>query len=241
MKERLATFASGGGTTSQAIIEASQKGLLPIDIGCVLINNREAGVIQKALTLGIPPEDIVVVNPNDYRGADGVDPEGFGLAILHELQKRSIDVVTQNGWLPLTPPIVIDQFTDTIFNQHPGPVPEFGGKGMFGRRVHAARLLFTRLTKRDPWTEAVGQRAHYEYDKGAVVKSERIEILSDDTVDSLQGRVLPVEHRVQIELLQDLVAGNLQEQPHHEMLVRPGEEELLRFSKRAARLLYPHG
>ncbi|CAN5217121.1 phosphoribosylglycinamide formyltransferase [soil metagenome] len=238
---RLATLASGSGTTSAEIIKSSLNGSVPIDIGCVVASNPDAGVIQKALALGISPQDIAIVNPNDFRGSDGIDQEGFGLALLMELQKHGIDAVTQNGWLPLTPPIVIDYFTETIFNQHPGPLPEFGGKGMYGRRVHAARLLFARMTKRDYWTEAVGQRAHYEYDKGAVVKAERIEIFPSDTVDSLQERLLPAEHRVQIELLQDLITDNLQEFSTHDPLIHRGDEDLLRFSQRVARLLYPHG
>lgn len=123
-------------------------------------------------------------------------------------------MVTQNGWLPKTPAMVIDAFPGNIYNQHPGPVPEFGGKGMYGRRVHAAVLLFKRLTKSDQmWTEAVVQRAAYKFDSGIVVKSQRVEILPKDTVDDLQQRVLPVEHELQIQLLDDVVNGNVVEQP----------------------------
>jgi len=169
-----------------------------------------------------------------------VDPEGFGLAILKELRERRATVVTQNGWLPITPEHVIDEFRETIFNQHPGPVPEFGGRGMYGRRVHAARLLFVRETKRDFWTEAIAQRVDKRYDQGAVVKSTRVDILPDDTVDDLQQRVLPVEHRTQIDLLKDVASGNVKEIPS-EKLVRLGEEKILFIAKWSARLLYPHG
>ncbi len=242
MKERLATLISGGGTTMQEIIKACQSGEIPMDVACVISSTPTAGGIEKARRLRIPDKDVVVIDPDDFRGDDKkVDPEGFGLKILKELKKRGVTVVTQNGWMPLTPEHIIDEYSDTMFNQHPGPVPEFGGRGMYGRRVHAARLLFTRMTKRDHWTEAIAQRVHRDFDSGAVVKSTRVDILTDDTVDDLQQRVLPVEHRVQIDLLKDVASGNIREITTKEMLVRPGEEQVLILAKRMARFLYPHG
>lgn len=235
-------MVSGGGTTMQEIVKACQSGEIPMDVAGVISSSPTAGGIEKAIRLGIPKKDIIVIDPNKFRGSDRkVDPEGFGLAILKELRERGATVVTQNGWLPLTPEHVIDAFPDTMFNQHPGPVPEFGGRGMYGRRVHAARLLFVRETKRDFWTEAIAQRVDKNYDQGAVVKSTRIEILKDDTVDDLQQRVLPVEHSTQIDLLKDVARGNVKEELGREQLVRPGEEQILFLAKKTARLLYPHG
>lgn len=242
MKERLATLISGGGTTMEQIIKACQTGEIPMDIACVISSSPTAGGLKRAKDLGVPEKDIVFINPDNFRGEDKkIDQEGFGLAILKELRERGVTVVTQNGWMPLTPEHVIDKYEETIFNQHPGPVPEFGGKGMYGRRVHATRLLFTRMTKRDSWTEAIAQRVHKEFDQGVVVKSTKVDILKDDTVDDLQQRVLRVEHKVQIELLKDVTRGIVREVNPREMLVRPGEEQVLYIAKRMARFLYPHG
>lgn len=242
MRERLATLISGGGTTMQEIVRACQSGEIPMDVACVIASTKTAGGIEKAHRLGIPDQDIVVIDPDDFRGDDKkVDKEGFGLRLLQELRKHNATIVTQNGWLPLTPEHVINEYPETMFNQHPGPVPEFGGKGMYGKRVHAARLLFTRMTKRDNWTEAIAQRVHKNFDQGAVVKSARIDILPWDTADDLQQRVLPVEHGVQIELLKDVASGNVKEVTAREMLVRPGEEQILFLAKKVAKMLYPEG
>ncbi|MBI2622641.1 MAG: hypothetical protein HYY87_02540 [Candidatus Levybacteria bacterium] len=241
-RERLATLISGSGTTMQEIIKACQSGEVPMDVTCVIASNANAGGIKKARRLGIPEKDIVVVDPNDFRGDDNkVDPEGFGTRILKELRERGITVVTQNGWMPLTPGHVIDEYPNTMFNQHPGPVPEFGGQGMYGRRVHATRLLFVRMTERDYWTEAIAQRVHRDFDQGTVVKSQRVEIFPGDTVGDLQQRVLPVEHGVQIDLLKGVAAGNIREITTREALVRPGEEEILFLAKRVAKKLFPYG
>lgn len=242
MKERLATLISGGGTTMQEIIKACRSGEVPMEIACVISSNSSADGIEKAKKLGISSEDIVIVDPNNFRGSDGkIDQDKFGQAVLRELRQRGTTVITQNGWLPLTPGIVIDEFPGMIFNQHPGPVPEFGGQGMYGRRVHAARLIFVRMTKRDYWTEAIGQRVHRNYDQGGVVKSARVDIFSEDTVEDLQKRVLPVEHQVQIALLKDVVSGNIGEVAKRETLIKPGEEQILILAKKVAKILYPHG
>jgi phosphoribosylglycinamide formyltransferase-1 len=213
-----------------------------MDVACVVASNSTAGGLDKARLLSIPNQDILIINPNDYRGEDNkVDQNNFGQKIVDELKQRNVTVVTQNGWLPLTPEIVIQEFEGRIFNQHPGPVPEFGGKGMYGRRVHAARLLFARMVKRDYWTLATGQRVHKDFDLGKVVKSAQVEILPTDTVDDLQQRVLPVEHQVQIEMLKDFVNNRLTEVSIRESLILPGEEDQLALAKKMAIMLYPHG
>lgn len=210
-----------------------------MDIACILAGKDGIEAIDRARKLKIPVE---IVDQEEFRGSDGkVDEYGFGQAMLKVFRKHGATVVMQNGWLPHTPTIVIDAFPNMIFNQHPGPVPEFGGKGMYGRRVHAARLLFTRMTKRDLWTDAIAQRVHRDFDQGAVVKSTRVDILTDDTVDDLQQRVLPVEHRVQIDLLKDVASGRVRDITQRESLVKPGEEQIIFLAKKMARFLYPRG
>lgn len=238
----MATLISGGGTTMEAIIKACQSGEVPMEIACVIASDPKADGIEKARRLGIPDKDIIVIDPNDFGGKDKkVNQERFGLRLVAELRRHGATVVTQNGWLPLTPKLVIDAYPKTMFNQHPGPVPEFGGKGMYGRRVHVAVILFRRMTERDPWTEVIGQRVHEEFDQGVVVKSERVPILPSDTVEDLQQRALPVEHRVQIELLKDVTRGKVREVRRKEVLVKPEEAETLLLVKKVAKLLYPHG
>ncbi len=238
-KENLGLLISGGGTTMDKMVRACLSREVVMDVGCVIASNSEAGGLVKAYNLGVNTE---VVNPDDYRGGDGkVDQEGFGQDLLKVLRKHDISVVTQNGWLPLTPEVVIDAYPEKIFNQHPGPVPEFGGKGMYGMRVHAARLLFAIVTGRDFWTAAIAQRVHPKFDEGAVVNAGYVKILIGDTPKDLQRRVLPVEHQIQIALLKDISRGKVIELPKRPSLVRPGEELLLREMKERAISLFPLG
>lgn len=241
MKERLALLISGGGTTMQEIVKACQQGEIDLDVACIISSSESAGGIEKARNLGISDKNILVINPGNFRKDNGkIDNFSFGDGIISELQKRDVTLITQNGWMPLTPENVIEAYSKRIFNQHPGPVPEFGGKGMYGRRVHSAVLIFRRLTNGPLWSEVIGQRVDMEYDRGVVVKSKKVDILSEDTVDDLQQRALPVEHKVQIEMLKDYISGNLKEQLK-KTLVKKGEKETLELAKKIAKILYPKG
>ncbi|MBI2596469.1 hypothetical protein HYW46_07110 [Candidatus Daviesbacteria bacterium] len=234
MKECLGVLISGSGTTMAAILRAYNMGELNLDIGCVISSNPNAEGIKKARIAGIDPKNIVCLNPKLPQ---------FPEELLKNLQKRNVTVVTQNGWMPKTPEMVIEAYKDRIFNQHPGPAPEFGGKGMFGIRVHLAVLLFRRLTGRDLWTEVIAQRVDKEFDQGVIVRRKRVDILPTDTAEDLQQRCLPFEHQVQIELLKHVVGHFLWEYPKHAqtpLFKNQKEKKLLEFCKKAAIKAYPN-
>lgn len=240
-KLRLALLISGGGTTMREILAACRDDRLPrVEPACVIASTEEAGGIKKACDGGMSPNDIIVLRPRDFECA-----EAFGEALIRECDARSVDHIGQYGWLPKTPANVIDRYHGKMTNQHPGPLdpgrPDFGGKGMYGRRVHAARLLFVRSVKRDRWTEVVAQRVHPEFDKGVVIKRMRVPILPGDSPIELQERVLPVEHQVQIAALQDICDDRVQELSLDAPLVRPEEEEILQSAKLVAKQLFPKG
>lgn len=242
MKEQLAILISGNGTTMQAILRAWKQKKIPLDIACVLSSNPTARGIQRAKKLGIPLKDIIVIDPEKFRKRDKkINQEAFGRAILKELKKRQVTVIAQSGWMPLTPLNVIAEFPHKIFNQHPGPVPEFGGKGMFGKRVHAAVLLFNRLTKqKNAWTEAIIQHVALSFDAGLVVKSVPVRIFDDDTVETLHKRVLQKEHKLYIALLKEIAAGKTLSPVAKRLVIHPNKE-LLDHVKTIARALYPNG
>ena len=238
---RIALLTSGGGTTMAAIISACKEGVLQNVIPALVIASKEdAGSIAKARTLGISEKDILVINPKSFETR-----EAFGEKIIAECRARNVEFIGQYGWMVKTPENVIAAFPNMIVNQHPGPLDQgkldFGGPGMYGMRVHQTRLCFVQKTNREFWTEATSHRVVGEYDKGAIVGRERVPILSDDTTETLQSRVLPVEHAVQIKTLQDFANGTVQEYHREEPLILPGEEVLFEECKENAIKLYPHG
>lgn len=240
-KLRVAILISGGGTTMARVIHASKTEQLPyVEVVCVVASNENAGGIPKALALGIKVGD-VLVRPRSFFSST----EQFGDTLIAEFKLRGVDFVAQMGWLPKTPAHVIDAFGGMMSNQHPGPLRyhhrDFGGKGMYGCRVHAARLNFIKATNRNFWTEAVCQQVHKEFDQGGVFKSRRVPVLPDDDVKSLQERVLPIEHEVQIAALHDVCMGRAVVKVVTDDLVLPGEEPILQKAKADAIRDWPNG
>ena len=225
----------------EAIIKAARNGRLKNVVPALIItNNVNAKGIVKARDLGIPEKDILLINPKDFQTR-----EEFGGKITEECQKRNVELIGQYGWMVMTPENVIKKFEGKIINQHPGPLdtgrPDFGGAGMFGLRVHQARLEFVKRTKRDFWTEATTHFVTKEFDKGAIIKRKQVPIFLEDTAEILQARVLPVEHQVQIEALKDFSQGKVREFHRQTPLVLPGEEKILEECKESAIKMYPNG
>lgn len=237
---KLALLISGGGTTMQAIISACKDGRLPaVEPVLVIASNENAGGIKKALDLGISEKDILVINPKDFPSQ-----EEFGEKIIKECRKRGVNFIGQYGWMVKTPENVIKECAGRIVNQHPGPLdngrPDFGGLGMYGLRVHEARLEFVHKTNRDFWTEATAHRVTTNFDEGTIVKRRPVPILWDDTAETLQARVLPIEHEVQIETLRDFSEDTVEEFHRKIPLVLSGEENILEEAKIIAKKKYPN-
>ena len=141
---RTAFLISGGGTTMAAALDAISCGRLTgIVPACVIASKPDAGGIANAVDRGIDEANIIIVKRRDFSSA-----ENYAEALLFFLRRKGVRLVSQNGWLPMTLRAVIGEYPGMIINQHPGPLhpgrPDFGGKGMFGRAVHAARLYFLR-------------------------------------------------------------------------------------------------
>jgi folate-dependent phosphoribosylglycinamide formyltransferase PurN len=247
MTHKLASFISGGGSTMEYIgkrcgKKESEDGL-DLTLACVISSTRKAVKgMERAMALGVSPENILVIPPKRFAGADGViDEIAFGNAINIQLEKRGISVVTLNGYLAKIPANVIEPRQKAIFNQHPGPLPDFGGDKMYGKRVHAAVLYFAkRYQGVMPFTHAIAQRVHPEYDKGAIVGREYVSIHHSDTPEELANRVLPSEYKGQVSLLRSFIKGELKELPR-ESVVPEDEAPLLEEAKAYGISTYPHG
>jgi phosphoribosylglycinamide formyltransferase-1 len=240
-KIKLALLISGSGTTMEAIIKACRSEKLKnVEPVLVISSAKEAGGIAKARALRMKDKDVLVINPKDF-----VNKEEFGQKIIDECKTRGVNLIGQYGWMIKTPTNVIKEFEGRIINQHPGPLdtgkPDFGGAGMFGLRVHQTRLEFVKKVNRDFWTEATAHRVTEHFDEGVILKRRQVPILPYDTAETLQMRVLPVEHEVQIETLQDFANDTVSEFRRETPLVLPGEEEILKECKEIAKKLYPNG
>lgn len=241
---RTAFFVSGGGSTMDAVLgtvaTGELKGIYP---ACVVASKPQIGALEKATARGMPQNAIHVLEKKSL----GV--ERFGDEILKILRMHEVDLVSQNGWLPMTPDCVVEAYEGRIINQHPGPLdpgyPDFGGHGMYGKRVHCARLIYAKATECDWWTEATVHRvakADPKPDRGALLLKRQVSIYPGDTVDALQQRVLPIEHHTVIEALRMAADGRLQDFERPDRVIRSGRNlDLLTAAKETAIREYPRG
>jgi len=231
-EHRVGILFSGGGTTAEAMVKAVQESLIPqLKIVCAIASTPKAEGINKLQQLNIP---VSVISPTDFKQSSGkIDQIAFGNALLAILQNHQVTVITQNGWIPLTPQNVVERFEGNIFNQHPGPLPEFGGKGMMGKTVHDAFLRFRRKVNRPIDTYVLAHRVTTGLDEGQVVKRTIVAVYDTDTPDTLQQRALPLEHQTQIALLTDIAHYSVKELPPI-VIAKKNERQLLTEAKQEA-------
>lgn len=240
-KIRLAILASGSGSTGEPIFER-----------CVVVitNNPDAGVIERAKKYGIPTE---IMPRKNYQvvGPDGkVDVEKsrekYGEALIAVFKKCRVNWISQNGWAILTPVNIITTFPDHIVNSHPAPLdpgyPDFGGGGMHGLAVHQAVLNFAKALHRPFKTEVTLHKVVEEYDKGEILVYTPVEVLSNDTPESLQERVKEAEKKQNKDFWDKVEeTGKLEVIKRPSRLILPEEIEILEAAKKAAIEKYPHG
>lgn len=176
MKMRIAVALSGRGSNLEALLRALGPGA-PAQVALVMSDRAEAPGLDRARDRRIPAE--VLSQPAD------------GDEWLRLLWRFQTDLVVLAGYVKLVPAPVIAAYRGRIINIHPALLPAFGGKGMYGRRVHQAVLA--------SGARESGATVHLVdevYDRGAVLAQARVPVLPDDTPERLADRVLEVEHRL---------------------------------------------
>jgi phosphoribosylglycinamide formyltransferase 1 len=179
MSVPVAVFASGGGTNFQSLLD-HQSTESPGRIVVLVSDRPEAGALERARKAGVATRVIPV---------RGRTSEEVGAETLAALEEFAVQVILLAGYLRLVPPEVVLAYPRRILNIHPALLPSFGGKGMWGHRVHEA-VLASGATFSGPTIHFVDE----EYDTGAIFAQWPVPVLPGDTPDTLAARVLQVEH-----------------------------------------------
>ncbi|MEO7217889.1 MAG: phosphoribosylglycinamide formyltransferase [Gemmatimonadaceae bacterium] len=188
MKARIAVLASGNGSNLQAILDHFQA-LGDAASGEVVLaasNKENAGALDRARRAQIETATF------DARRGDDLQDI---------LAARDIQIVALAGYLKLVPATVITNFRGRIVNVHPGPLPRFGGPGMYGSRVHEA-VLSAGLRETAVTVHLVTE----QYDEGPPLAMWPVPVLAHDTPESLAARVLSFEHLIFPRILDALAA-----------------------------------
>jgi phosphoribosylglycinamide formyltransferase 1 len=167
---------SGRGSNLEALHHALDSSA-PAEIAVVISDRADAGGLDRARQWGVSTE--VLSNPSD------------GAEWLALLLRYGVDLLVLAGYVKLVPANVISAYRGRILNVHPALLPAFGGKGMYGRRVHEAVLA--------SGARETGATVHFVdevYDHGATLAQARVPVLPGDTPELLARRVLELEHRL---------------------------------------------
>jgi len=177
---RAAIFASGRGSNFQVLADrAAGDPDYPWSPVLLVVDRPGVGALELAEERGIPT---AMIPPGD-------DAESFGEALLAPLAEARVDMILLAGYLRLMPIAVVRHFRGRMLNLHPALLPAFGGKGMYGARVHQAVIA--------SGARVSGVTVHFvdeEYDRGRILAQWPVPVLPSDTPESLQQRIRAAEH-----------------------------------------------
>ena len=174
--KNIVIFASGAGSNAENIIRYFSNGK-KAKVVLVLSNKPQAKVLERAAALGV---DVFFFDRRQFYETEEV---------LFILQRRNTDLIVLAGFLWLVPSPILEAYKGRIVNIHPALLPGFGGKGMYGDRVHKA-VLDARSTESGITIHFVNEH----YDSGDIIFQARCPVLPGDDTDTLASRVHALEY-----------------------------------------------
>ena len=177
----------------QAVIDACTEGRLDAKPAVIICNKSKSGAGERAKREKIPFYHL--------SGRTHPEPAALDTAILGALLHHEVDLVILVGYLKKIGSKTVNRYRGRILNIHPALLPKFGGKGMYGPRVHEAVLA--------SGEKETGVTIHLvdgEYDAGPIVAQTRVPVFKEDSVESLAKRVLNREHTFLVETLKKFKA-----------------------------------
>ena len=189
---RLGFLASRNGTAMRAIVAAIEAGTLQADPRLIVSNNRGAAALAFAAEHGLPTLCIPTQN----------DPESADRRLCQALESAGVELVVLSGYLRRLGPETLARYRDRILNIHPGPLPAFGGEGMYGRRVHEA-VIAAGVSQSEICIHLVDE----EYDRGPVVARRPVAVEAGEGAEALEARIAQLEPAFFVETLRRIAEG----------------------------------
>lgn len=191
---KLGFLASGNGSSARAIVAAVEAGRLAAEPRLMVSNIRTAPALEFArehgfATLCLPTK---------------ADPDAADARLAEAMAAEGVDLIVLSGYLRRLGPKTLARYGGRILNIHPGPLPAFGGQGMYGRRVHEAVIA-----SGAPQSGIVIHLVDEEYDHGPTLAERVVPVQPGDTAESLEARIRAEEPGFFVETLQRLARGEL--------------------------------
>lgn len=188
--KKIVIFASGSGTNAENIIKFFQK-TKDIEVLAVLSNRKSAGALKKAHNLNV--KALLFDKKALYQTNE----------VLNILKDMDPDLIVLAGFLWLFPSNIIKEFPDKIINIHPALLPKYGGKGMYGSKVHE-KIIAAKENES-------GITIHYvneKYDEGNTIFQTTTSLENTDTTESLAEKIHDLEYKHFPAVIQQLLEKN---------------------------------
>lgn len=184
---RIAVFASGNGSNFQAIAEAIASKQVEATICFLFCDNPKAYAIERAKKLGIP---FTVFSPKNY-----IDRVAYETELLKQLELNKVDLVVLAGYMRIIGPTLLRAYVNRILNIHPSLLPYFPGRS-------SIKDAFEANEKQTGVTVHIVDEG---VDTGPIIAQEKVAILPEDTLDSLEAKIHQIEHRLYPQVIQKLI------------------------------------
>lgn len=180
---RIAALVSGGGSNFQALLNATRRGRIPGKFVAVISSRPDARALERARKARVPT---LVLEPKRFSRREEHDQ-----VLAEVLNQANVDLVCLAGYVVLLTPTFFRRFRKPIMNVHPSLLPAFGGKGMYGRRIHEAVI--------ESGVKVSGCTVHFVdqgFDTGPIILQHPVTVRESDTADTLASQILEWEHRL---------------------------------------------
>ena len=174
--KNIVILASGSGTNAENIIKYAL-GKKTFNVVKIYCNKPSAGIIERAYRLNIPIE----IFSRDLLYSTNY--------LVNDIDKQAVDLVVLAGFLWLIPDSLIEKYSDSIINIHPALLPKFGGKGMYGMKVHEAVKANNEIE-----TGISIHKVNMEYDRGEIIFQAKCVVEETDTPDDIASKVHQLEY-----------------------------------------------
>lgn len=191
---RLGFLASRNGSSFRAIVGAIASGEIAGEALLLVSNNRAAPALDFARSQNLPVEVIATQS----------DPDTADTRLCAAMDAAGVELIILSGYLRRLGPRTLTRYRNRVLNIHPGPLPAFGGEGMYGRRVHEA-VIAAGVGQSEITIHAVDEI----YDNGPIIARRAVPLEPRETAESLEARLTALEPGFFVETLKRIADGEL--------------------------------
>ncbi len=190
--KKIGILASHNGSGFENIKKACNNGTLNADVVCIITNNSNAGVLEKAKEYDVPS---FVINSKIYPNIN-LDEK-----IAKQFLQYNCDYIFCSGYMKMISIDLLKYFENKIVNTHPALLPSiYGGKGMYGRFVHEAVIK-----NKEKQSGVTIHFVNEVYDDGEIILTKSLDLDENETVESLESRIKNLESKAIIEAFEKLL------------------------------------